>query len=142
MHPDSVGLYFRGGFKDCARLHLGNFRKSDAEAATAMTKHRIEFVQLVNTARNVFHSYADLVREFVLLRVICRQKFMEWRGEKADRRGQNFEGCEDSNEIVAPIRKEIGQGTCPLGFRARKNHIAHPVHSAPPPKQELCPGNA
>src|SRR5436190_19824416 len=107
MHPDSVGLYFRGGFKDCARLHLGNFRKSDAEAATAMTKHRIEFVQLVNTARNVFHSYADLVREFVLLRVICRQKFMEWRVEEADRRRQNFELHVNYNEDAAVTQKHV-----------------------------------
>src|SRR5438477_10314371 len=102
MHPDPVGLYFCGGFKDCARLHLGNFRKGDPEPATAMTEHRIEFVQLVNTARNVFYSYADLVREFVLLRVICRQKFMEWRIQEAARSRQTNWFCGSTHENASP----------------------------------------
>ena len=90
MHPDSLCLYFGGGFKDCARLHLGNFRKRDPEPATAMTEHRIEFVQLVNTPRDLFDRYAEFVRQFVLLRVIVRQKLVQRRIEKPDRGRQTF----------------------------------------------------
>ena len=85
MHTDPVGLYFCGGFKDCARLHLGNFRKGDPEPATAMPEHRIEFVQLVNTARDLFNGHAEFVCQFVLLRVIVRQKLVQWGIEKANR---------------------------------------------------------
>ena len=35
-----------------------------------MTKHRIKFMQFVHTPGDLFDSHAELVREFVLLRVI------------------------------------------------------------------------
>ena len=76
MHPDAVGLYFCGGFKDCSRLHLRNFRKSDPEAATAVTEHWIEFVQFVNTTRDLFNEHAQFVCQLVLLRVIAGQELM------------------------------------------------------------------
>ena len=39
-----------GGFEDGARLHLGDLRIGDAEAAAAMAEHRVEFVQLARRA--------------------------------------------------------------------------------------------
>ncbi len=78
-------LHLGSGFKNCARLHLGNLRKRNAEPATAMAEHRIEFVQLVDAPRDLFDRHAQLVGQFVLLRVIVRQKFVERRIEKTDR---------------------------------------------------------
>jgi hypothetical protein len=63
-------LHLRSRFKDRAGLHFGNFGKRDPKTATAMTQHRIEFVQLMHAARNLFHGNPKLIREFVLLRVI------------------------------------------------------------------------
>ena len=89
MDPDPFGLDFCGGFEDCARLHFGNFRECNPEPATAMTKHRIKFVQLTNAPRDVFHGDAEFVCQLTLLRVIGGQEFMKRRIQKAD-------GCRQS----------------------------------------------
>src|SRR5439155_20639172 len=51
---DSLLLHVRGGFKDGAGLHFGNFRKNDTQAAAAMAEHGIELVQLM-------HALGDLI---------------------------------------------------------------------------------
>ena len=84
-HLDAFALHLCGSFKNCARLHLGNLRINDAEPATAMAEHRIEFVQLVDTPRDFFRRHAELVGEFVLLRGVVRQKLVERWIEKANR---------------------------------------------------------
>ena len=90
MNLDSLCLDFGGGFEDCARLHLGNFRKRDPEPATAMTEHRIELVQLVNTPRDLLNRHTKLVRQLALLRGIVWKKFVQRRIQKADCCGQPF----------------------------------------------------
>ena len=50
-----------------------------------MTEHRIEFVQFVHTARNLFDGNAELIRQFVLLRVIGGQKLVQRRIQKTNR---------------------------------------------------------
>ena len=69
---DAFGLHRGGGFKHRPGLHFGNFGKRNPKPATAMSEHRIEFMQLVHPPRNVFDSYAELVRQFILLGMIVR----------------------------------------------------------------------
>ena len=102
-------MHFRGGFKNCARLHFGNLRINNAEAATAMTQHRIEFMQLVNTARDLFNVDAQFVGQFVLLRVVVGQEFVQRRIEKTDRRRKTFERLEDAMKILALVRQQLGE---------------------------------
>ena len=45
---DSFALHFGRRFKYGAGLHFRNLGINDPEPATAMTKHRIKFVQLVH----------------------------------------------------------------------------------------------
>ena len=82
--PDAFGLHLRSGFKDRAGLHFGNLGERDPEPAPAMTEHWIEFVQLMHAARNLFHGNPELIREFILLRVIGRQKFVQRRIQKTN----------------------------------------------------------
>ena len=70
------GLHRCGCFKDCASLHFGNLREGDPQPATAMAEHWVELVQLMNAMGNLFNRYAELVRQFVLLRVIRGQKLV------------------------------------------------------------------
>src|SRR5438552_8959904 len=85
---DSLCLDFGGGFEDCACLHSGNLGKRDSEPATAMTQHRIELMQLMHALRDLIYGNAKLVRQFTLLGMIVRQKFMERGIEKTDRSRQ------------------------------------------------------
>src|SRR4029450_9387023 len=87
---NSVCLHFRGRFKDCARLHFGNFGINDAETTTAMAKHGIKFMQLVHAPGDFFGGHAEPIRQFALLRVIGRKKFVQRRIEKPDRGGETL----------------------------------------------------
>ena len=88
MDLDAFGLHLGSRFKNRASLHFGNLGKRDPKTATAMTEHRIEFVQLMHAARNLFHRDAELIRQFILLRVIGGQKFVQRRIQKTNRGGQ------------------------------------------------------
>ena len=46
LHLDLLLRDVGGGFEDGARLHLGDLRIGDAEAAAAVAEHRVELVQL------------------------------------------------------------------------------------------------
>ena len=72
MDLDPFAMHFRGGFKNCACLHFGNFGINDAEPATTMTEHRIEFVQLVHAPGDLISGHAKFVCQFALLCVIAR----------------------------------------------------------------------
>src|SRR5437762_8283865 len=45
------------------RSHFGNLGKRDPKTATAMTQHRIKFVQLMHAARNLFNWHAKFGRQ-------------------------------------------------------------------------------
>ena len=68
-----------------------------------MAEHRIEFMQLVHTPRDLFNAYTEFVRQLVLLRVIAWQEFVQRRIEKADRGRQPFQGCKDPDEIATLV---------------------------------------
>src|SRR5712692_7532432 len=78
----SFALYFGRRFKNGASLHSGNRGINNAQSAAAMAQHRIKFVQLVHTTRNLIDRHSQFVRQFVLLSVIVRQKFVQRRIEK------------------------------------------------------------
>src|SRR5262249_60464408 len=98
MNLDAAGLHLRSCFKDRAGLHFGNLGKRDPKPATAMTQHRIEFVQLMHAARNLFDGYSELIREFILLRVIGGQKLVQRWIQKTGRGGENTYGLKKSEK--------------------------------------------
>ena len=62
LHLDLLLRDIGRRFEDGARLHLGDLGIGDAEAAAAMTEHRIEFVQLLDALRDLLRADADLLR--------------------------------------------------------------------------------
>jgi hypothetical protein len=56
-----------------------------------VAEHRIELVQFAHAADDVFHRYADFAREIELLLLFVREKFVERRIEKTNRRRQTVE---------------------------------------------------
>ena len=55
-----------------------------------MTEHGIELVKFVHAPRDLLDSDAESIRQFALLRVIVRQKFVERRIKKTNRGGQTI----------------------------------------------------
>ena len=55
-----------------------------------MAEHRIKFMEFVHTTGDLLNGDAKLVREFVLLGVIVRQKFVERWIEETNGGGQSF----------------------------------------------------
>ena len=68
-----------------------------------MPKHRIKLVQFVHAPRDLFDWHAELAGQFILLRVVVRQKFMQRRIEKTNGCGQSIQGDENTDEIFALI---------------------------------------
>jgi hypothetical protein len=108
LGPDFLALllHFGHGFKDRPRLYLGNLGINNAEPATAMAKHRIELVQLIDAARDVLHRNPDFARVVELLLSFVREKFVQRRIEKTNRRRQAIEGFKDAGEI-SPLRESV-----------------------------------
>src|SRR5438067_861127 len=84
------------GLEDGARLHLGDFRVSDAEPATAVPEHRVEFVELFYAMRERFGADPDFLAERCLRFRIVGQEFVEWRIEETDRGRITFERLENA----------------------------------------------
>ena len=83
MDLDSIGLCTSAAASKIARACISEISgKRDPEPAAAMAEHWIELVQLMNAMGNLVNRYAELVRQFVLLRVIGGQKFVQRRIEK------------------------------------------------------------
>ena len=78
---DAFLLHLSCGLEDGADLHLGDLRIADAEAAPAVSKHRVELVQVVHAFRDFVGADAELVGQSVLLRVVVRQELVERRVE-------------------------------------------------------------
>ena len=108
-HLFALLLHRGGGFKNSARLHLGNFWINNPKPAAAVAEHRIELVQLAHAADDVFHRHADLSREIELLLLFVREKFVQRRIEKTNRRRQSVERPENADEILALIRQQLAQ---------------------------------
>src|SRR5205823_164320 len=94
-----------GRFENRARLHLGDLRVSNAEPATAMAEHRIEFVQLRDPLRNLLGADADFLRQICLRFWFVRKEFVQRWIKKTNRRRITFEGLEDADEIGPLIRE-------------------------------------
>src|SRR5271155_927150 len=80
-------LNIRCRLKHRARLHLGDFRIHDAQAAAAESEHRVEFMQFPDSLFDFFRRNSHLLRQLSLFGAFVRQKLMQRRVEEANRRG-------------------------------------------------------
>src|SRR5262249_51386655 len=147
---DAVLRYRYRSFKDGASLHLRDFGIGDAQTATAMPEHGVEFMQLLDPAEKVrqellqvaygFRSVVAVLpyQRFFLLRIhltqrrdvdheffTTRQKFMERRIERPNGDGETIHGAENTDKIVALQRQKFFQGRTAVFFGARQNHGSH-----------------
>ena len=72
------------GLEDGARLHLGDLRIGDREAAAAEAEHRVELVQLARAVGELLRIGAHGRRDLGDLLLGVRQEFVQRRIEQAD----------------------------------------------------------
>ena len=87
--------------EDCARLHLGDFRIGDGDAATAETEHRIEFGELAGARREFRRIGAHCRRDFRDFLLAMWQKLVQWRIEQPDRHRSSGHDLEHFDEVGA-----------------------------------------
>ncbi len=116
-----------GGLEHGPRLHLGDFRIRNAEAAAAMTEHRVELVQFVHAFGNFLHAHAEFFRQRSLRGMVVRQKFVQRRVEESDGRRQTFQFTEHPGEVFALIRQQFRERFLPIVRLLGENHFAHRV---------------
>ena len=124
---DSGSLNLGCGFKDGPRLHFRNFRVNNAQAATAVAEHRIEFMQFFNTAGDAVGGDSEFFGQIPLGCFIVGDELMEGRIEEADGGGQAFQRLENPCEIGALGGQKFGQGFAPFICIFRQNHFADMV---------------
>src|SRR5262245_55403521 len=106
---DAFTFDLDGGLEDRARLHLGDLGINDAQAAAAMTEHRVEFVQLRDAGLGLLEVQLDLFGQFFERVVVVRDEFVERRVERADRHRIAVHRAEDAGEIFALQFQQRGQ---------------------------------
>ena len=110
LHLDAALLHVRRGFKDRARLHLGDLREDDAQTATAEAEHRVEFVQTFHPCMDLLVADAHLCGEFTLCLLIVRHELMQRRIDRTDRHRPAVHRLEDPLEVLTLQRQQLCQG--------------------------------
>jgi len=131
-HDLGVGLHAEllrldGGLEHGARLHGGDLRIPDAEAAAAEAEHGVELVELVHAVHDLLDGDADLAGEVELLLLRLREELVERRIQETDRGGEAVERLEDPEEVAALVGQELGEGGLAAAGVAGEDHLAHGV---------------
>ncbi len=98
-----------GGFEDRTRLHLGDLRIGDRDAAAAEAEHRIELRQLARTVGQTPRIGVHGARHFLDLGMGVRQELVQRRIEQTDRDGQALHDLEQLDEVGALHRQQFCQ---------------------------------
>ena len=91
-----------------------------AQAASAMTQHRVRFVQLLHATRHGLGRDPDFLRQLPLLRRIVRHEFVQRRIDQPDGHRKSVHGLENPDE-VAPLEWQqlVERLAARLGVSAR-----------------------
>ena len=92
------------GFKDGARLHHGYLRIHNAESATAMSQHRVKFVQLLHALTQFLRGDTETFREFIDFCLRFRQEFVQRRIQRADSHGITRHCFKNTDKIRFLVR--------------------------------------
>ena len=90
-----------------ARLHLGDFRIGNREAAAAEAQHRIELGEIAGAIGELARIGVHRTRDFLDLGLGVRQELVQRRIEQADRDRQALHDLEQLDEIGALHRQQF-----------------------------------
>ena len=111
--------------KNRAQLHGVNFRRGDAQTATAMTQHRIALDQFTNAPAQLFLGLPQSVGQRADIIISMGQKFMQGRVEQANGHRSRAHSVKQAGEIIALHRHKLCQCFFARRRIGRQNHFPH-----------------
>mmetsp|Transcript_2482 Transcript_2482/g.3526 ORF Transcript_2482/g.3526 Transcript_2482/m.3526 type:complete len:709 (-) Transcript_2482:241-2367(-) len=140
MH--ALGLDVERSLDDGARLHLGDLRVQDAEAATAEPQHGVDLREFVDLVQHSLDSDAQLLGHHLadVLHLAVGEELVERRVEEADGDGAVVHGREDALEVGALEGEQLGERELPRLHVLRHDHLPHRLEPLVARKEHvLCP---
>jgi hypothetical protein len=111
--------------EDGARLHLGDFRIGDGDAAAAEAEHRVELVQFAGAVGELLrigaHGGGDLGDLFFTM----RQEFVQWRIEQANGDWAAAHDLEQLDEVITLHWQELSERGAARFLVVGQDHFAH-----------------
>ena len=108
-----------------ARLHLGDLRIGNGDAAAAEAEHRIELGQLLRAAGELLRVGAHGLGHLGDLLLAVRQEFVQRRIEQADGDRPAVHDLEQLDEIGALHRQQLGERGAARFLVVGEDHLAH-----------------
>ena len=129
-HDAGVLGHLAGGLKQGPGLHARDLGEGDPQAATAVTKHRVELVQAGDLCAQGLCRNAEVLRELALLPRLVGKEFVQGWVEGSDRNGTIFHGPEDALEVLALERQQLSECLLAALLIGGQDHLAHGVNLA------------
>ena len=142
LHLDLLLGDVSSSFKDSACLHLGDLRVGDAEAATAMTKHRVELMERLNAVSDLLDSDAEFLGKILLLSFRVREELMKRWVKETDGGRQTFESLKDAGEVFTLVWEKLAKSGTAICLCGSKDHLTHSVDAVTFKEHVFCAGKA
>ncbi len=133
MRIAALGLDCDRGLDDGARLHLGDLRERDAEAASAQPEHGVQLVQLFHASQQRA-QFLELGRarlgvfkvlDFDQQVLALGQELVQRRIDGADGDGQRLHRLEEAGEVGALHGQQLLEGRAAVLLVVGQDHGAH-----------------
>src|SRR5262249_54274394 len=82
-------------------LHLEDFGIGYCQPAATMAEHRVRFVQLLDSLRDLLNAHAEILSKLLLLLALVRDELVKRWIDEADGDGETVHGLKDPNEVTA-----------------------------------------
>ena len=113
-----------GGLDDGACLHLGDFGIGVAQAAAAVSQHRVELGERFDLGDDFLEGNVHLARHLFLALFVMRHELVQGRVEQAYGHGESVHGFEQSLEVAALDGQQFGKRYAASGFVVGEDHLA------------------
>ena len=97
---DPLTRHLARSFEDRFRLHFGNLRKSDSQAAPPVAEHRVRLRQDIHEMVQSLEGHIYATRETVDFFLPVREELVQWRIEQPDRDRETAHCAKDPREVL------------------------------------------
>ena len=106
-------------------LHLGDFGIGVAQTAAAVSQHRVEFGQRLDLLDDLLERDMHILSQFALLLLEVRNELVQRRIEQSHRNRIALHNLEQTFEVAALHREQLGQSHATAGLIVGQNHLAN-----------------
>ena len=124
VHRHARSLDVHGSLDDGAGLHLGDLGIGVAQTAAAVSQHGVELGQRLDLGDDLCQGHAHLGGHLLLALLIVGHELVQRGIEQADRHGVSVHGLEQTLEVAALNRQQLGQRHAASGLVVGEDHLA------------------